>query len=593
MKLKHILFFVLFAYVPLFAIEIEVKDSSGKPLDLVMVTVKAEKPQVPPRDDHGYPPEGLEFTITPEVTMFTNPNGRINLPFPYAPSVIVRLRKIGYKDQNLRTFSSNSFQSFRMEKVVDINLLVSQYPSNSWVAALDFGEDKDLRKTYLEQCGFCHQQGSFFMRRAFTAGDWEEIINRMMGYGARPHGKAKKKLPTLLSNAYIDLLKHPERVQPGRAWGKELHGAVIREWPMGDSFSQMHDLLYHKKTGLVYVGDNIQDRLWEINPNTGKTVVYKVPKQPDDELGGLLPGRLRSFQKHETYVGLHSLAESPVDGHIFITPSLQKRITEFDPITKKFTDHMFDDGLYPHTVRIDDQDRVWFTLALSNQIGMFDRKSNKFKNYTLPARTKKESFSLWISGFIVKLMNWGFPMHLLPVDERVSGMPLPYGIDIAPNGNVWFTRLHADTIGVINPKDDSFQLIETPFQGPRRLRIDKDNHIWISAFPEGSIAKYTPEDGKFKLYPLPTAIDGVETPYSLNVDRPRNIVWVNGTSSDNLMAMDIKTEEWKVYPMSRKVTFTRDVEFGPDGKAYTCNGAFPSWQIEDGQPTLMEIKQSK
>lgn len=221
------------------------------------------------------------------------------------------------------------------------------------------------------------------------------------------------------------------------------------------------------------------------------------------------------------------------------------------------------------------------------------RKKNTFKNYNLPARTTKESFSLWISGFIVKLMNWGFPMHLLPVDERVSGMPLPYGIDIAPNGNVWFTRLHADTIGVINPKDDSFKLIETPFQGPRRLRIDKDNHIWISAFPEGSIAKYTPEDGKFKLYPLPTAVDGVETPYSLNVDRKRNLVWVNGTSSDNLMAMDIKTEEWKVYPMSRKVTFTRDVEFATDGKAYTCNGAFPSWHIEDGQPTLMEIKQSK
>jgi streptogramin lyase len=85
----------------------------------------------------------------------------------------------------------------------------------------------------------------------------------------------------------------------------------------------------------------------------------------------------------------------------------------------------------------------------------------------------------------------------------------------------------------------------------------------------------------------------VETPYSLNVDRKSNLVWVTGTSSDNLMAMDINTETWKVYPMSRKVTFTRDIEFSLDGKAYSSNGAFPSWHIEDGQPTLMEVTQSK
>jgi virginiamycin B lyase len=32
-----------------------------------------------------------------------------------------------------------------------------------------------------------------------------------------------------------------------------------------------------------------------------------------------------------------------------------------------------DSGFYPHTVRFDAKDRVWFTLALSNQVGMYDR----------------------------------------------------------------------------------------------------------------------------------------------------------------------------------------------------------------------------
>lgn len=56
------------------------------------------------------------------------------------------------------------------------------------------------------------------------------------------------------------------------------------------------------------------------------------------------------------------------------------------------------------------------------------------------------------------------------------------------------------------------------------------------------------------------------------------------------MAFDIKSEEWKVYPMSRKRTFTRDIEIAEDGSVYTSNSNFPSWQIENGQPTLIRLQ---
>ena len=71
------------------------------------------------------------------------------------------------------------------------------------------------------------------------------------------------------------------------------------------------------------------------------------------------------------------LAESPKDKHIFITPSYQRRLIEFDPVTKAFRLHEMDGGFYPHTVRFDAKDRVWFTLALSNQVGMFDRTTRE------------------------------------------------------------------------------------------------------------------------------------------------------------------------------------------------------------------------
>jgi streptogramin lyase len=414
------------------------------------------------------------------------------------------------------------------------------------------------------------------------------VLERMIAYGARPASNLEQPMLEVFHKGYTDLRENPQKVYRAKPWEDHLSSSRIVEWPLGDPFSQMHDLLVHS-SGKIYVGDNLQDRLWEIDPETGQTVVYKTPVDPGDEIGGLLSGRLKTFPKVETTAGIHSFAESPKDGHIFITPSLQRRLFEFNPHDKTFTSHYFDDGLYPHTVRIDAEDRVWFTLALSNQVARMDRQSGEFKLYGLPARNTAESFSLAVSNVVRKLMNWGLPMHWLPVDHRVTGMPMPYGIDIAPDGRVWFARLHADSIGVIDPADDSVQIVDTPFQAPRRMRVDAAGDLWITAFPEGKIVRYRPADGSFTDFVMPTALNGVETPYSLNVDRKRQHVWVNGTSSDTLLRLDIATEKWRTYPLPRRVSFTRDVEFGEDGSIYTSNSSFPSWQIEDGQPTLIRL----
>ena len=69
------------------------------------------------------------------------------------------------------------------------------------------------------------------------------------------------------------------------------------------------------------VADNIQDRLYETNPQTGEITVYKIPHLPGDAPGGLLARRLQTFPRHDSTSNAHSLAESARDGHIFITPS--------------------------------------------------------------------------------------------------------------------------------------------------------------------------------------------------------------------------------------------------------------------------------
>ena len=287
-----------------------------------------------------------------------------------------------------------------------------------------------------------------------------------------------------------------------------LTGITITEWPLGDVMSQVHDMLV-AANGLVYVADNIQDRLYEVDPRTNQVTVYKIPHREGEPNGGLLAARLKEFPRHDSTSNAHSLAESRVDGHIFITPSAQRRLVEFDPETKAFTLHEMDEGFYPHTIRIDPQDRVWFTVALSNQVAMFDRGTQRFKMYDLPTRGLREWLNTRYIGAIFKLMSWGVPLaKWLPVDRAATGTPLPYGIDITPDGKVWFARLHTDEIGSIDPESGEIKMFATPFKGPRRLRTDAAGRLWITAFPESAIARFDPATARFTRFDLPLRAAG-------------------------------------------------------------------------------------
>lgn len=584
MKTLSVSLLALFA-LQLQAAPVQVVDTKGKPLATVMVSQQPVKPAATDTSDNGYATPGSVQQAFVEVTRFTDAQGRTDVPAADHPWKL-RLRKAGYKDRLISP--SEAGKPVVMQTETDPAELAAQRPSNAWTSTIDFG-NADLKKEFMLQCNYCHQQGGVLLRRERSAEEWKDAMKRMVRYGSRLSSEAREQIPAMLEAHWKDIAAHPEKVPEGTPWSPALVKVTVREMPVGDAMSQMHDLLVHSN-GKVYIGDNLQDRLYEVEPSTGKFIVHHVPAQPGDKLGGLMPGRLVDFPKHQTYQGIHSLAESAKDGHIFLTPSHQRRLIEFDPVSKQFVQHEMDQGFYPHTVRIDAKDRVWFTLALSNQVAMFDRSNKQFTYYDLPARSFMERMTIKLTPTLMGLTRFGIPVaNLVKVDHQSTGVPLPYGLDITPDGKVWIARLYTNEIGFIDPDAGSVTMIPTPFKAPRRLRADAQGNLWIAAFNESLIARYNPTKGEFSTFDLPVLPKGSDTPYSLNVDRKRNHVWVNGTNSDSVYRFDVTANKWNVYPMQRKVTFTRDVEITADGKAYVSGAAFPSWHIEDAQPTLMEI----
>jgi streptogramin lyase len=180
----------------------------------------------------------------------------------------------------------------------------------------------------------------------------------------------------------------------------------------------------------------------------------------------------------------------------------------------------------------------------------------------------------------------------LPLDEVAAGegvnLPVPYGIDVAPDGGVWFSQLNEHRIGRIDPATKEIEMVETPFPGPRRLRFDSKGNLWIPGFSAGVVARYTPASKEFRIWKLP--VDGVETPYALNVDLRTDTVWICGTNSDSLIRFEPEAERFTVYPLPTRVTYTREIDFDDEGGVWTSNSNFPTWQIEAPGPKVIRLQ---
>jgi len=168
-------------------------------------------------------------------------------------------------------------------------------------------------------------------------------------------------------------------------------------------------------------------------------------------------------------------------------------------------------------------------------------------------------------------------------------LPVPYGVDIAPDGGVWFSQLNQHRIGRIDPETLAIEMIDTPFTGPRRLRFDSQGRLWIPGFSSDLVARFDPKTRAFETWRLPTVPAGTETPYALNVDRRTDTIWICGTGSDSLLRFDPATQTFLTLPLPTRVTFTREIDFDDQGRVWTSNSNLPTWQVEGAYPRVIRV----
>jgi virginiamycin B lyase len=558
------------------------------------------------RDADGTPIVGAMISLrqgTPfhERTVFTNHDGAYRTRLLADQPFGVRVRRIGWRDQNLVDVSPLTEEAaasfdFTLEREVEPAALAAQLPSNRWLdLLLTEIDDPSQREEFVRQCTYCHQQGSVATRLIRTDEEWQKLLSLMARMGGVLSPELREQIPMLWRRAYdpersvAALVDSAARDEFAPAPEVRVLRAAVDEWALGHAASMQHDLAVHPD-GRIYSVDMMQDKLYRFDPVTEKRDDFSLPDGglPLGGVFGAVSGPLPPYANAR--VGPHSLQVAP-DGAIWMTLALGSQLARFDTESEAWTIHDLEEGIYPHTLRFDHEGRIWYTMAVSNHVGLLDPSSGEQTSIRLPATSFRQALALrllpvglWLSQFV-------------DFSDAASGegggagvrMPVPYGIDVAPNGDIWFSQLNENRIGRIDPKTLDVEMVDTPFTAPRRLRFDSRGRLWIPGFSSGLISRFDPETREFKSYPLPIEPLGTETPYALNVHPDTDDVWICGTNSDSLIRFDPDEAEFTVYPLPTRVTYTREIDFDAEGRIWTSNSNLPAWQIEDGTPRILRL----
>jgi streptogramin lyase len=200
---------------------------------------------------------------------------------------------------------------------------------------------------------------------------------------------------------------------------------------------------------------------------------------------------------------------------------------------------------------------VWFTQPNTDEIGRLIYTSTQdyaFDAYTLPVGS--EPLNLVQDGtFVWFTARQGNYVGRLEVatGQVVSFTGLttnshPSGIDLAPDGSVWFTEMAADRIGhlVVTTTSDygvvEYEIPQFPSlpdrSAPYGIYVETDNKIWFAETARNQLVRLTPSTVEF----VGTGqVEGEGHPYSLAYSSAKDRLWFTELKGNHVTLFNLST----------------------------------------------------
>ena len=236
-------------------------------------------------------------------------------------------------------------------------------------------------------------------------------------------------------------------------------------------------------------------------------------------------------------------------GEIWYTAQRQGALGIINIASGEFRQVPLGEGSQPHGVVLGPDGKAWITDGGQNAIVRYDPASEAIDVWKLPEGSGYTNLNT--GAFDKDGVHWFTGQNGIYGKVDASGQVQvwkdpegrgPYGIDDAPDGEIWYVSLAGSHLAKVNRADGSVQMIEPPDEGAglRRVWADSKGDLWITGWNSGKLYRYRPASGQWDQWKLPG-----EKPqaYAVYVDE-RDDVWVTDFGSNNTLVFDPETEEF-------------------------------------------------
>jgi virginiamycin B lyase len=117
---------------------------------------------------------------------------------------------------------------------------------------------------------------------------------------------------------------------------------------------------------------------------------------------------------------------------------------------------------------------------------------------------------------------------------------LPHDPTCAPDGALWYTGQHSNTLGRLDPKTGTIReyALKTSGSGPHGLAADVEGNIWFTANYKAYIGKLNPLTGAVTEYPMPDP--AARDPHTPVFDQ-KGMLWFTVQNGNFVGSLDPKT----------------------------------------------------
>ncbi|HLZ56095.1 MAG TPA: SMP-30/gluconolactonase/LRE family protein [Ktedonosporobacter sp.] len=234
---------------------------------------------------------------------------------------------------------------------------------------------------------------------------------------------------------------------------------------------------------------------------------------------------------------------------------------------------------------------IWFAEQYANYIGHYNPTTRHYQIYSLPTLTVPDPANpnhaltlpsapndialdahgnLWFTEMnadsigMLNTSTGAFKSYPISAQKSVQTLN-PYGIAVDPQGMVWFTESSTAHIGRLDPNTGAIRFFTMPGSTTSLMEIASDTHgaIWATSFNTGLLLKLDPDTETFTPYYAPFSGTTSGGLYGLSVS-PNDEVWVTVSAENVIARLDVAANRFIYYHIPTPASLPIGIVMAPD-----------------------------